>query len=228
MAPRTCITSCACKLGTAESVLQLVDSLPPDERAKLFDLLVRRPDNAPIRYIRDSFVRLITLNRELRERMEDMQRLSDLLHRLKHAELQLEHSKDASRGLHEAYEITLRVLTDLEKALAEIQNRVPKRKMSPTRVATAEAYQRLLAEHGKQVRAMHALVNLPEERKKAYARKYFATKDGEALRQYIKQLMRDFVRRPGDGSSVLPGQPEVAKEILDFRRYSNSYKKLSE
>jgi hypothetical protein len=61
--------------------------------------------------------------------------------------------------------------------------------MSAERLDTASRYQRLRMVHGKQSRALRVLVNLPEEKDKAYARSYHRSKNQEALRQYINKLM---------------------------------------
>jgi hypothetical protein len=62
--------------------------------------------------------------------------------------------------------------------------------MSAERLETAARYRALEIVHGKQMAALRALVNVPEEREKSYAKSYHRSKDEEALRQYIKALMR--------------------------------------
>jgi hypothetical protein len=82
------------------------------------------------------------------------------------------------------------LLEELRRAWREIRNRIPARRMSADRLETALRYQALLKLHGKQMPALRTLVNMPEEREKSYAKSYHRSKDEEALRQYIKQLMR--------------------------------------
>jgi len=85
---------------------------------------------------------------------------------------------------------------DLEE---ELQDSVPKRKMSAARIETAEAYRRLLKQHAKASAALLALVKLPGEQGKNYARKYRESGDLEALRQYVKSLMgtyKNYLARP--------------------------------
>ena len=82
-----------------------------------------------------------------------------------------------------------------------IQDRIPKRCMSPERIETAEIYLAVLAAcDNKQSRALHQLVSQPTERHKGYAQRYLADKDFERLRQYIKSLMKGYT--PPDASAA--------------------------
>jgi hypothetical protein len=64
--------------------------------------------------------------------------------------------------------------------------------MSPERIETAENYLRLCERYQKKLAARAALVNLPEEVGKGYAKKYHKDKDTERLGNYIHSLMREY------------------------------------
>jgi hypothetical protein len=82
----------------------------------------------------------------------------------------------------------------LNAALKEVQNRIIKKRMCKARIETAEAYLELRKKHPKQITARHALLNLPKERLKEYAKKYLDDRDDERLRDYIAGVMETYER----------------------------------
>jgi hypothetical protein len=97
---------------TAETVLGLIDSLPPAERTKLFKLLVGHPDNIPIKECHE----LVVAGRRLWEaRLEadSLRRVLDDFDRAKK-------HRDALRESHSFGEYAIKVAEELMQAESEM------------------------------------------------------------------------------------------------------------
>jgi hypothetical protein len=146
--------------------LDIWDLLAPGELLR--DALVRRPDvrilGAALRHGRD--VEYITLL---------------LVNAIVHALVVSQQQAD----------ITARC-TDVLNLRMKLRDTIRKREMSKERAKTAETYLALLAARGKQVSALEALVRIPGEENKTYAKCYREGGDYERLRNYIRAVIRDY------------------------------------
>lgn len=97
--------------------------------------------------------------------------------------------KDVSEALRKETFAHMRTLAHVKIMQREMH---PKRKMTKERIETAEAYERLRKSRRKEAAALQALVQLPSERDKRYAKNFRASGDGEKLRNYVKQLMKTY------------------------------------
>jgi hypothetical protein len=174
-----------CGQYTANSIIGNIDNLPPDKQRKLFGLLFKHPGNDLVREFAADTFDLIRIWERLREFTSRRDRSSSLLEQLRHAE-------ELHVSLSESVAIEEEMLEAHGKALVQLADSVPKRRMSPERIATAEAYLGLRGQSRTRAAALEVLVNLPSEREKQYARRYRESKDTERLRQYVKQLMATY------------------------------------
>jgi hypothetical protein len=161
--------------------------MPGRERSKLFKRLFRHPDNEPVNDFRASARKLIQMGEELLHSKTEVADLSQLLAELEQVQTEIDAAKSYISGVDTA-------LKGWGEALGRLDDSVPKRQMSKERVETARAYLRLRDQHGKEIVALHALVNLPSEQQKGYAKKYRESRDEEALRNYVKSLMANYRR----------------------------------
>ena len=100
------------------------------------------------------------------------------------------------RRLKEDLDFTDKQLIKTERELVaakkESANRIRKRGMSKERIETAEAELKLRLQYQKQSSRYLALVKLPAEQEKDYAKEYKTDGNYERLRSCIKSIMRDF------------------------------------
>jgi hypothetical protein len=160
-------------------VLQLIDSLGPEEIDAQVDRLARYPEG--MRGLLRLALRALKLER-CKVRVAE---LGEFITRAEWCEKYVTDMAAALDGLDQA-----------RKKVGEDEVRLAssKRKMTQARIATAEAYLKLKEENTKQITVLRALVNLPGERRKRYAVNYFESQDVEALRQYVKNLLRQYRR----------------------------------
>jgi hypothetical protein len=166
---------------TAEAIRARIDSMPPRERARLFELLAHHPENEPVR----NLIKLIRKRDELYQLRERAAALRQLIAEAKY-------QRALSRSLARSTDALQQGLEGWHETLEQLEDSVPKRGMSKERIETAQEYLRLLEKYEKQTRALDALVKLPDEREKEYAKKYRESGDLEALRQYVKSLMHTY------------------------------------
>jgi hypothetical protein len=157
-------------IAEPDSFFDRIENMNEKELKALVDRLAR-PSN---REMMPDFLFLSLLAMRCYKLEAKYARVSQAVGQLKHARL----ARDATRDT-------------LEFQCREAERRAKsKKKMSKTRVETAEAFQKLRMTHPKQLTALRALVKLPEEQRKQYALNYRKSNDDEGLRQYIKNLMR--------------------------------------
>jgi hypothetical protein len=169
---------------TADAILDLIDRLPPDEQAELFELLFDHPNNEPVRRLAKRYKTLQIawessrecerVRHEMNSRMyEDHQRITTDYH-----QSMLQMVKDAHR--HEA------------EAIQELGTKQNKRPMDPESIETLHAYYDLLGQGLKQKPALLRLVNLPGEYDKDYAKAYREKgNDLAGLRNNIRSKLRN-------------------------------------
>jgi hypothetical protein len=160
-------------------VLQHIDSVQPEELDALAHRLARHTKKE---FMRD-FLALALKDLQLQTERLKIACLNELIAEAKNAE-------KVVNVLRKSVNLTSRLLEKCRQA--EVRWARSKRKMAQARIETAEAYLELEKMYPKQIRALRALVNLPEEQSKTYAVAYRRSRDEEALRQYIKSLMRTY------------------------------------
>jgi len=184
---------------TAQTLLALIDALPPTERTRLFELLADHPDNVAVR----RFKRAGRVLKGALRRLERIVRMANRLIKLKQRRealerllLKTQYAKDLVASRSEAFEFA-----DCAVNLAgQLLNSVPKRKMTPANQETLEHYLRLVRKHegqrGAKTKALKELVTLPCEQRKRYVVKYkescerhwAGVGDMEPVRQHLKRL----------------------------------------
>jgi hypothetical protein len=158
-------------------VLQHIDSVHCEELDALADRLSRDPE-----YMR-AFLVLTLRSLQVSKFRARLAELLDILTRLKEMERYVEALRSNAELAGEVWEVHRK---------SELELAASRRKMSQARVETAEAFVKLQKKHSKQIAAGHALVRLPGEQRKRYAVKFREYHDEEALRQYVKNLMRTY------------------------------------
>jgi hypothetical protein len=180
MAKKARTTISVPKLHTVGSILDHINSLPRDERIKLFELLARHPDNTEANAWWYAESMASAFKKASRRAIEN------------------EASAEQALSLAEA---------KFQDAQEDLRNSVPKRKMTPANHETLEQYRRLLKKHGKQrgaqMKALKELVTLPIEQGKKYVLNYRQSclhdpksiGDIEAVRQHVKRLRVTYRKR---------------------------------
>jgi hypothetical protein len=166
-------TTSAEKPQTTRAVYDLIDSLPPGKRAKLFEWLARHPDNPKGEFWWIKAAVVDFRKKWLEDFMEEQDRMGREIDRVREELLITEE---------------------------ELHNRVPKRKMTKANEETLDEHLQLLCKHGTQrgskTKALQELVTLPGEQGKNYVKKYLESVrhdpdgvgDMESVRQHVKRL----------------------------------------
>ena len=138
MAKKTRSTGSAEDGQSAESILGLVDSLPPAERTKLFELLFCHPENQPVQEHMALAEKIRKKGAELYEIVEKRSKLGALISEIEFTEKMVSELDESI----EARKMAEIAMEGWNKADKQLEDSIPKRMMSKERVETAETYLR--------------------------------------------------------------------------------------
>ena len=96
MANKECETAAASHGTTAETALELIESLPATERTKLFELLARHPENQPVKALVASATKLIESIKESQKGQVRLENNANLV--IKYLEQTLQKNAKYTRG----------------------------------------------------------------------------------------------------------------------------------